>query len=88
MSEILNDRTQGQDQVPDSLLAILQMFTSLPSEWGRIWAGATGSLVYTPIWLPQLSMSFGTILLAVALWDHLIRLLVLNESAIQSEVVR
>ena len=88
MSEMLNDRTQGQDQVPDNLLAILQMFVTSPTEWGRIWAGAEGSLVYTPIWLPQLSMSFGTILLAIALWDHLIRLLVLNESAIQSEVVR
>ena len=88
MSEMLNDRTQGQDQVPDSLLAFLQMFVTAPSEWARIWAGATGSLVYTPIWLPQLSMSFGTILLAIALWDHLIRLLVQNESAIQSEVIR
>jgi len=88
MSEMLNDRTQGQDQIPDSLLAFLQMFVTAPSKWGQIWAGVEGNLVYTPIWLPQLSMSFGTILLAIALWDHLIRLLVLNQSAIESEVVR
>ena len=88
MSEMLNDRTQGQDQIPDSLLAFLQMFANAPSKWGQIWAGVEGNLVYTPIWLPQLSMSFGTILLAIALWDHLIRLLVLNQSAIESEVVR
>jgi len=88
MSEMLNDRTQGQDQIPDSLLAFLKMFVTAPSKWGQIWAGVEGNLVYTPIWLPQLSMSFGTILLAIALWDHLIRLLVLNQSAIESEVVR
>lgn len=29
----------------------------------------------TPIWIPQLAMSFGSILLAVALWDHLLRII-------------
>lgn len=29
----------------------------------------------TPIWIPQIAMSAGTVLLAVALWDHLIRIL-------------
>jgi len=28
-----------------------------------------------PIWIPQLSMSIGTVLLAVALWDHLVRII-------------
>ena len=88
MSDLLNDRTQGQDQVPDSLLAFLQMFNTSPSDWGRLWSGVEGNLVYTPIWLPQLSMSFGTILLAIALWDHLIRLVVMSKSAIESEVVK
>jgi hypothetical protein len=32
-------------------------------------------------------MSIGTILLAVALWDHLVRLLVTDESAITTEIV-
>ena len=32
-------------------------------------------------------MSIGTILLALALWDHLVRLLVTDESAILSEIV-
>ena len=27
-----------------------------------------------PIWIPQLAMTIGTILLAIALWDHLIRI--------------
>ncbi|MBI1386150.1 MAG: TRAP transporter small permease subunit [Rhizobiales bacterium] len=30
----------------------------------------------TPTWIPQLAMAVGTVLLAIALWDHLVRLLV------------
>jgi hypothetical protein len=37
--------------------------------------------------VPQIPMSIGTILLAVALWDHLIRLLVTSETAIKGETV-
>ncbi|MDA9765674.1 TRAP transporter small permease, partial [Alphaproteobacteria bacterium] len=44
--------------------------------------------VYTPVWLPQIPMSIGTVLLAIALWDNLIRLLVLSKTAITSEVLR
>ncbi|MBY8978105.1 TRAP transporter small permease [Rhodobacteraceae bacterium NNCM2] len=29
----------------------------------------------TPLWIPQIAMSVGTVLLAIALWDHLIRIL-------------
>ena len=29
----------------------------------------------TPIWIPQIAMSIGTVILALALWDHLIRIL-------------
>ena len=36
---------------------------------------ATSNLVYTPVWLLQIAMSVGTILLAIAIWDHLFRLL-------------
>ncbi len=28
----------------------------------------------TPLWIPQLAMCVGTVLLALALWDHLIRI--------------
>lgn len=34
------------------------------------------------IWIPQLAMSFGTILLAVALWDHLLRILFGNHTGV------
>ena len=41
----------------------------------------------TPIWIPQLGMSIGAVLLAVCFWDNLIRLLVLKQHAIQSNVL-
>ena len=79
-SEMLNDRTQGQDQIPEWLVKLFQLDFS-----GALEGGAT--LVYTPIWIPQLAMSIGTILLAIALWDTLSRLLVTGKNPIQSETV-
>jgi len=85
MSEMLNDRTQGQDQVPEWFLSLFTMLKSSPTEWGRIWEAASDKLVFTPVWLPQLSMSIGTVLLAIALWDNLSRLMIFNETSIKSE---
>jgi len=39
----------------------------------------------TPLWIPQLGMSVGAILLAICFWDNLIRLFVLKAHAIESE---
>ncbi len=41
----------------------------------------------TPIWIPQLAMSAGTILLAIAFWDHLIQLIFTGNHRIKSDVV-
>lgn len=87
MSEMLNDRTQGQDQISEKVLSIFSMLKNSPSEWGQIWNAASDKLEFTPIWLPQLSMSIGTILLAIALWDNLARLLINNESRIKEEIL-
>lgn len=87
MSEILNDRTQGQDKVPEALLAIFEMFGSSPTQWGEIWQSSGSDWVYTPVWLPQIPMSIGTALLAIALWDNLTRLLVSGETNIKSEAL-
>jgi TRAP-type C4-dicarboxylate transport system permease small subunit len=86
-SEMLNDRTQGLDQVPERLLTVVKMFGSSPSKWSQMWAESGTEWVYTPIWLPQLSMSIGSVLLAIALWDNLTRLVVTRESAIKVETV-
>ena len=37
-SEMLNDRTQGQDQIPAWVDAGLRTIGSYPSEWGETWA--------------------------------------------------
>ena len=88
MSEMLNDRTQGGDQVPEWVLSIFTMFTNSPSKWKEIWDSASSEWVFTPMWLPQLSMSIGTILLAIALWDNLSRLLTNGETSIKSEEIQ
>lgn len=79
-SEMLNDRTQGQDQIPEWLVKLFQLDFA-----GAIEGSA--KLVYTPVWIPQLAMSIGTILLALALWDTLTRLLVTGKNPIVSESV-
>ncbi|MEM7438918.1 MAG: TRAP transporter small permease subunit [Pseudomonadota bacterium] len=75
-SEMLNDRTQGNDQVPEWLLTGVAMLGTWPWKWSDLWADTKAEWVFTPIWLPQITMSVGTVLLAVALWDYLIRLMV------------
>jgi TRAP-type C4-dicarboxylate transport system permease small subunit len=87
MSEILNDRTQGQDFTPEWLITFFSMFANSPAKWGQMWAESGSGWVYTPVWLPQLPMSIGAVLLAVALWDYLTRLLVHRQSAIIGEMV-
>jgi len=87
MSAMLNDRTQGQDQIPDYVAQLLQLFGTPPSEWSALMDKATGEMIYTPMWVPQLTMSVGTILLAICLWDHLIRLVATKTSQIKQEVI-
>jgi len=87
LSEMLNDRTQGQDFVPEWLLTFVSMFGTWPTEWPQMWAATGPEWVYTPVWLPQLPMSIGSVLLAVALWDYLTRLLVNREPSIVGEAV-
>lgn len=41
----------------------------------------------TPLWIPQLAMAFGTILVAVALWDNLIGLLITGKTNFREEAV-
>ncbi|MQY43776.1 TRAP transporter small permease subunit [Epibacterium sp. SM1969] len=87
VSEMINDRTQGQDFVPEWLLTVFSMFATAPAQWGELWAQSGSEWVPTPIWLPQLPMSIGAVLLAIAIWDYLTRLLAYGESQIQGEVV-
>ena len=88
LSRMLNDRTQGQDMVPEWLLSFFAMFKTWPGDWGQLWADTGSDMVFTPMWLPQLPMSLGTMLLALALWDNLTRLMVNRESSIKGEGVK
>ena len=55
--------------------------------WGSLWAESVSGWVYTPVWLPQLPMSIGTVLLAIALWDYLSRMLVTGAPQIKGEAL-
>ncbi|CTQ51209.1 TRAP transporter small permease [Jannaschia donghaensis] len=85
-SALLNDRTQGQDQIPEWLVTLFTLPSRAPGEWGAALAASEG-LAYTPIWIPQLAMSAGTVLLAVALWDTLCRMAATGRNPIVSEAV-
>lgn len=87
-SERLNDRTQGQDQIPEWVITVLSLPSKNVSEWGAVLSERSSELVYTPVWIPQLSMAIGTILLAIALWDTLYRLLVTGVNPIVAESLK
>ena len=88
MSGMLNDRTQGQDQIPEALVYILKMFITYPKDWATLWMTYEEKWIFTPMWVPQLSMSIGTILLAICLWDHLYRMAVTGVNPIKQEVLK
>lgn len=51
------------------------------------WNEISQGLDKTPIWIPQIAMSVGTILLAIAFWDHLIQLIFHGTHRIKSDMV-
>lgn len=87
LSALINDRTQGQDKVPEWFLTVVEMFGTAPWNWGELWQSTGDEWVFTPLWLPQIPMSIGTVLLAICLWDYLTRLVVTRETAIVKEAV-
>ncbi len=87
LSDLLNDTTQGQDFIPQYVVTFFAMFGNAPTKWGQMWADTGSEWVYTPMWIPQLPMSIGTVLLAIALWDNLTRLLVNRTTSIIAEAV-
>ena len=86
-SEMLNDRTQGQDQIPEWVITWLSLPATPLSDWGDAISGASSELAFTPVWIPQLAMSAGAILLAIALWDTLYRTIITGRNPIVSEAV-
>jgi TRAP-type C4-dicarboxylate transport system permease small subunit len=87
LSEMINDRTQGQDQIPEWVVTLLSLPATPIGDWGSAMGNASSKLVYTPVWIPQLAMSVGAILLAIALWDTLYRTIITGKNPIVSEGV-
>ena len=51
------------------------------------WSEISQGLDKTPIWIPQISMAVGAILLAIAFWDHLVQLIFRGEHGIRADLV-
>jgi TRAP-type C4-dicarboxylate transport system permease small subunit len=51
------------------------------------WSEISQGLDKTPIWIPQISMAVGAVLLAIAFWDHLVRLIFTGQHGITAELV-
>lgn len=84
---LLKERTDDLDTVPEWLLSTMRMFVNAPGDWAVIWAETGDAWVPTPMWLPKIAMTLGTVLLAVAFWDLLIRTLVTDKNPIETEGV-
>jgi len=41
----------------------------------------------TPIWIPQMAMSIGAVMLAICFWDNLVRLIFTGQHSIRSNVI-
>ncbi len=55
--------------------------------WSRLLNDISQGQDATPIWIPQLSMSIGSVLLAICFWDNLARLIFTGQHAIRSTAI-
>ena len=51
------------------------------------WNEISQGLDKTPIWIPQIPMAVGAILLAVAFWDHLVQLIIHGNHRINADLI-
>jgi len=55
--------------------------------WSKLLNDISQGQDATPIWIPQIAMSVGSVLLAICFWDNLCRLIFTGKDAIQSTVI-
>ncbi|NKB53081.1 MAG: TRAP transporter small permease subunit [Rhizobiaceae bacterium] len=55
--------------------------------WSRLLNDISQGQDATPIWIPQLAMAIGSVLLAICFWDNLARLIFTGQHAIQSSAI-
>lgn len=65
----------------------LAWFVVRATRWSYQFNDISQGLDKTPIWIPQLSMCAGSILLAIAFWDHLVRMILGYEHGIRADIV-
>ena len=71
-----------------SLITTYCAYYALRGTWESWrWKDISQGLDKTPIWIPQLSMAIGTVLLAIAFWDHLARLIFTGNHGITTDTV-
>ena len=70
-----------------AISSYLAWFAVRATRWSLQFGDVSQGLDRTPIWIPQLSMAAGSILLAVAFWDHLLRLVVTGAHGVRGEGV-
>ncbi|HMB47097.1 MAG TPA: TRAP transporter small permease subunit [Afifellaceae bacterium] len=55
--------------------------------WSHLLKDVSQGQDATPIWIPQLAMSIGAVLLAICFWDHLARLIFTGKHGIRSTAI-
>ena len=55
--------------------------------WSKLLNDVSQGQDATPLWIPQLSMAIGSVLLAICFWDNLIRLIFTGSHAIQAAAI-
>lgn len=55
--------------------------------WSRLLNDISQGQDAMPIWIPQMSMAIGSVLLAICFWDNLLRIIFTGSHGIQSNVV-
>lgn len=55
--------------------------------WSRLLNDISQGQDATPIWIPQLAMAVGSVLLAISFWDNLARLIFTGDHGIRSNII-
>ncbi len=63
----------------------LARYAIVATQWSIKFKDVSQGLDKTPIWIPQLAMCVGAVLLALAFWDHFARALLTGDSGVRAE---
>ena len=55
--------------------------------WSRLLNDISQGQDATPLWIPQLSMAIGSVVLAICFWDNLVRLIATGRHAMKTDLI-